>query len=111
MAPTEEGIVRSFLLQKAALRDVLTLAEFASFFPPSKRTSPLVRALYRDLQAQRNAVCEGILKQLHLECRFGDNLIAQARARRRSHRDDVEGVSLEKILDSQVTSGSVIFFV
>jgi hypothetical protein len=102
MAPTEDGIVRSFLLQKAALRDVLTMTEFASFFPPSKRNSPLVRALYRDLQSQRNAVCEGVLKQLHLECRFGDNLIAQARARRQNPQGDEEGASMEKILDSQV---------
>jgi Cnl2/NKP2 family protein len=102
MAPTEEGIVRSFLLQKAALRDVLTMAEFTSFFPPSKRTSPLVRDLYRDLQAQRTAVCEGVLKQLHLECRFGDNFIAQARSRRQNPQGDDERASMEQILDSQV---------
>jgi hypothetical protein len=80
MAPSEETILRSFLLQKAGLRDVLTLAEFSSYFPPSKRASPLVRQLYRDLQFQRNAICETVLKQIRLECRLGESLIAKARA-------------------------------
>jgi len=102
MAPSEESILQSFLLQKAALRDVLTMAEFTTFFPPSKRSSPLVRSLYRDLQSQRNAVCESVLKQVHLECRFGDNLIAQARARRQIHRSDGEGALVENSLGSQV---------
>ena len=102
MAPSEEGILRSFLLQKAALRDVLTMAEFTAFFPPSKRSSPLIRSLYRDLQSQRNAVSESVLKQVHLECRFGDNLIAQARAGRQTHRGDGEATLVENSLGSQV---------
>jgi len=82
MAPTEESILRSFLLQKAGLRDVLTLAEFSTYFPPSKRSSPLVRHLYRDIQSQRNAICEFVLKQINVECRFGENLVARKRAER-----------------------------
>ena len=82
MAPTEESILRSFLLQKAGLRDAITLAEFSSYFPSSKRSSPLVRQLFRDLQTQRNAVCDSVLKQINLECRMGDNLIAKKRAER-----------------------------
>jgi centromere-localized protein 2 len=104
MAPSEEGILRSFLLQKATLRDVLTPAEFSALFPPSKRSSPLVRSLYRDLQNQRNATCESVLKQVDVECRFGDMLIAQARAQRQAHRGDGEAASMENCLDSQVQS-------
>jgi hypothetical protein len=87
MAPTEESILRSFLLQKAGLRDVLTLAEFSTYFPPSKRSSPLIRQLYRDIQFQRNAVCESVLKQVNLECRIGENLVAKKRAARESSKD------------------------
>ena len=82
MAPTEESILRSFLLSKSGLRDVVTLAEFTSFFPPSKRNSPLVRRLYRDLQGQRNAICEGVSKQINMERNMGERLIAQRRAAR-----------------------------
>jgi centromere-localized protein 2 len=82
MAPTEESILRSFLLQKAGVRDVLTLAEFSTYFPSSKRSSPLVRQLFRDIQTQRNVVCESVLKQINLECRMGDNMIAKKRAER-----------------------------
>jgi hypothetical protein len=82
MAPTEESILRSFLLQKAGLRDVITLAEFSTYFPPSKRSSPLVRHLYRDIQSQRNTICEFVLKQINVECRFGENLVARKRAER-----------------------------
>jgi Cnl2/NKP2 family protein len=101
MAPTEETILRSFLLQKAGLRDVLTLAEFSSYFPPSKRSSPLVRHLYRDLQVQRNAICESVLKQIRLECRLGDNLVAQRRAARESTKKAESGAT-ENEIDSQV---------
>jgi centromere-localized protein 2 len=86
MAPTEETILKSFLLQKAGLRDVLTLAEFTTYFPSSKRTSPLIRQLYRDLQSQRNAICDSVLKQINLECRLGENLVARKRAARESDR-------------------------
>ena len=82
MAPTEESILRSFLLQKASLRDMVTLAEFTSYFPASKRSNPLIRQLFRDIQTQRNSVCESVLKQINLECRMGDNLIAKKRAER-----------------------------
>lgn len=77
MAPSEEAILQSFLLQSAGVRDVLTLPEFASLFPQSKRVSPLVRYLYRDLQLQRNAICDSIVKQIHLECRLGEALLGK----------------------------------
>jgi centromere-localized protein 2 len=91
MAPTEETILRSFLLQKAALRDVITLDEFASSFPTTKRSSPLIRQLYRDIQSQRNAICDSVTKQINLECRLGEILIAKKRAaRQRENGDDPE---------------------
>ena len=102
MAPTEETILRSFLLQKSGLRDVLTLAEFSSYFPASKRSSPLVRHLYRDLQSQRNAICESVLKQINLECRFGENLVAQTRAARESARTADDSGGADSQLNVQV---------
>jgi hypothetical protein len=103
MAPTEESILRSFLLQKAGLRDVLTLAEFSTYFPPSKRSSPLIRHLYRDLQSQRSAICESVLKQINLECRFGEGLVAQRRAARESSRTAGDSEGAESQVDVQVS--------
>jgi len=77
MAPTEELILRSFLVQKAALRDIVTLAEFSASFPSAKRSSSLIRDLYRDLQTQRSAISETVLKQINLECRLGEALLAK----------------------------------
>jgi centromere-localized protein 2 len=85
MAPTETAILRSFLLQKSSLRDILTFAEFSSFFPASKRSSPLIRELYRDLQTQRNAICQAVLQQINVECHVGENYIATKRAERDSN--------------------------
>lgn len=99
MAPSEETILRSFLLQKAGLRDVITLAEFSAYFPPSKRSSPLVRQLYRDIQSQQNAICESVLKQINLECRLGDTSIAKKRAAREAN---AESVATENEMDLQV---------
>src|SRR5437762_10206633 len=102
MAPTEEIILRSFLLQTAELRDVLTLTDFSSFFPPSKRSSPLIRILYRDFQNQRNAVTKSALKQIHLECRFGENLVARTRAEREAYRTAVDTNGGEEHIDVHV---------
>jgi len=99
MAPTEESILRSFLLSKSGLRDVVTLSEFTSFFPPSKRSSPLVRQLYRDLQGQRNAICESVGKQINMECRMGARLIAS----RRAARADVNGSGEEGGMEAHVS--------
>jgi len=101
MAPTEESILRSFLLQKAGLRDVLTLAEFSTYFPPSKRSSPLVRHLYRDIQSQRNWICDFILKQINVECRFGENLVARKRAERENPKT-AGSVATEEEVDINV---------
>jgi len=101
MAPTEKSILKSFLLQKASLRDVLTLAEFSTYFPASKRSSPLVRNLYRDLQSQRNRICESVLKQIKLECRLGDSVIAKSRAaqeRNRKSEPDVTHDDVDKLV-------------
>jgi hypothetical protein len=103
MAPTEESILRSFLLQKAGLRDVITLAEFSTYFPPSKRSSPLVRQLYRDIQTQQNTICESVLKQINVECRLGDTSIAKKRAARESEKVAESGAT-ENEMDLQVNS-------
>jgi len=100
MTPTEETILRSFLLQKAGIRDVLTLSEFSTYFPSSKRSSPLVRQLFRDIQTQRNVVCESALKQINLECRMGDNMIAKKRAEREATAAESRGRETE--IDSAV---------
>ena len=107
MAPTEESILRSFLLQKAGLRNIIALAEFSTYFPPSKRSSLLVRQLYRDIESQRNAICQFVLKQINVECRFGENLVARKRAEREHSKTGGSG-GAEGEIDINVSSKHIL---
>ncbi|KAJ2981210.1 hypothetical protein NUW58_g6743 [Xylaria curta] len=77
MAPTEDTILRNYLLLPSRLPSIISLQEFASLFPKSQQSSPQVRALYRDLQQQRNAVVDAVSASIDAE-------VKQARALRRT---------------------------
>lgn len=67
MAPTEATILRNYLLLPSRLPSIISLQEFASLFPKSRQSSPQVRALYRDLQQQRNAVVDAVSASIDAE--------------------------------------------
>ncbi|KAI1432157.1 Cnl2/NKP2 family protein-domain-containing protein [Xylaria sp. CBS 124048] len=77
MAPTEATILRNYLLLPSRLPSIISLQEFASLFPKSQQSSPQVRALYRDLQQQRNAVVDTVSASIDAE-------VKQAKALRRT---------------------------
>ncbi|KAI1201886.1 Cnl2/NKP2 family protein-domain-containing protein [Nemania serpens] len=77
MAPTEATILRNYLLLPSRLPSIISLQEFTSLFPKSRQSSPQVRALYRDLQQQRNAVVDAVSASIDAE-------VKQAKALRRT---------------------------
>ncbi|KAK8094049.1 hypothetical protein PG997_000734 [Apiospora hydei] len=77
MAPTEATILQNYLLLPSSLPTILSLQEFTSYFPKSQRSSPQIRALYRDLQRQRNNVVEAVSSNI-------DSEVKQGRALRRA---------------------------
>lgn len=77
MAPTEATILRNYLLLPSRLPSIISLQEFTSLFPKSQQSSPQVRALYRDLQQQRNAVVDTVSANIDAE-------VKQAKALRRT---------------------------
>jgi centromere-localized protein 2 len=83
MAPTEASILENYLLSPGLLPSIVTLEQFAAFFPGSLETSPQVRALYRDLQQQRNEVVDAVSQAIANEAKRGKSLRRDAiRARR-----------------------------
>ncbi|TRX92755.1 hypothetical protein FHL15_006429 [Xylaria flabelliformis] len=77
MAPTEATILRNYLLLPSRLPSIISLQEFTSLFPKSQQSSPQVRALYRDLQQQRNALVDAVSASIDAE-------VKQAKALRRT---------------------------
>jgi centromere-localized protein 2 len=52
--PSQEGkLLADCLLAPAALRDFMTLRDFADIFPTAHRTNPAVQDVYRELQRLR----------------------------------------------------------
>ena len=82
--PSEETILSEYLLLPAGLPGVVTLEEFASFFPRAQRSSPRVRALYRDLQQQRNAAVAAAAEGIAAQVRQGRALRRQVVRERRA---------------------------
>ncbi|KAI1366061.1 Cnl2/NKP2 family protein-domain-containing protein [Xylaria arbuscula] len=77
MAPTEATILRNYLLLPSRLPSIISLQEFTALFPRSQQSSPQVRALYRDLQQQRNTIVNAVSASIDTE-------VKQAKALRRT---------------------------
>ncbi|KAJ2895540.1 hypothetical protein MKZ38_006390 [Zalerion maritima] len=71
MAPTESDILNQYLLTSASLPSFLTIQELTALFPRSQQSSPQVRTLYRDLQAQRNALIANVEASIENEVKEG----------------------------------------
>lgn len=98
MAPTEATILSNYLLLPARLPAIVSLQEFVAFFPRSQQSSPQVRALYRDLQQQRNALVDAVAHNIEGEVRRGGALRrAVAEARREVELEDQDDeIELER---------------
>ncbi|KAH6622777.1 Cnl2/NKP2 family protein-domain-containing protein [Chaetomium tenue] len=94
MAPTEQIILRNYLLVPAQLPAIISLQEFVALFPRQLQSSPRIRTLYRDLQSQRNAVVDDVAGQVEQEAKHGK---AMRRAVIRSKREAEEQEQDEEV--------------
>ncbi len=67
MAPNESAILKSYLLTPSQLPTIISLGDFTALFPKSQQGSPQIRALYRDLQRQRDAAVDSVSANIQAE--------------------------------------------
>ncbi|KAI5864433.1 Cnl2/NKP2 family protein-domain-containing protein [Durotheca rogersii] len=106
MATNEATILRSYLLLPARLPAIITLQEFTSLFPKSLRPSPQIRALYRDLQQQRNTVVDAVSQNIDAQVKQGKALRREAiKARREAELEEQDDeVEIERMLFGSTSS-------
>ncbi|KAF2964800.1 hypothetical protein GQX73_g8763 [Xylaria multiplex] len=100
MAPTEATILQNYLLLPSRLPSIISVQDFASLFPKSQQSSPQVRALYRDLQQQRNAVVDAVAASIDAEVKHANALrrtIIRTKKQGESEEQDDE-VEIERAL-------------
>ncbi|KAK5661453.1 hypothetical protein OQA88_11354 [Cercophora sp. LCS_1] len=100
MAPTEAKILNNYLVLPAQLPTILSLEEFIAFFPRQLQGSPQIRSLYRDLQAQRNAVVDSVAKRIEAQVKKGKLLRREVIAAKRQaeSRDYDPEIEVERML-------------
>ncbi|KAI1076418.1 Cnl2/NKP2 family protein-domain-containing protein [Whalleya microplaca] len=100
MATTEGTILRNYLLLPARLPTIISLQEFTSMFPKSQQSSPQVRALYRDLQQQRNAVVDSVSQNIDAAVKQGKALRREViKARREAELEEQDDeIEIERTL-------------
>ncbi|KAH8706507.1 Cnl2/NKP2 family protein-domain-containing protein [Ilyonectria robusta] len=105
MAPTEAELLTNYLIQPSSLTSITTLDQFKALFPRPLQASPQVRSLYRDLQAQRNAVLDHVAADIEAEVKGGNALRREViRAKREAAREDVDGeIEMERALFGEVS--------
>ncbi|KAI9158589.1 hypothetical protein HJFPF1_06587 [Paramyrothecium foliicola] len=100
MAPTESEILTNFLLQPAALTSIVTYEQFEALFPRALHGSSQLRTLFRDLQAQRNAVLDVVATNIAAEVKRGNAMRREViRARQQTEGEEVDGeIEIERAL-------------
>ena len=92
MAPSESEILEQHLLTSANLPSFLTLHQFTLLFPRAQQSSPQIRTLYRDLQAQRNELVARVENSIQAQVEEGQrharNVINQRRDAEAEEVDD-----------------------
>lgn len=83
MGPTESEILTNYLLQPASLPSIITFEQFRTHFPRAAQESPSLRSLYRNLQAQRNAVVDAVAANIAAEAKRGVAMRREVLHRRR----------------------------
>ncbi|KAH7320090.1 Cnl2/NKP2 family protein-domain-containing protein [Stachybotrys elegans] len=92
MAPTESDILSNHLLQPAALTSITTLQQFETLFPSPLHGSSQLRALFRDLQAQRNNTLDIVAANIAAEVKRGVAMRREVvRARREAEQEELDG--------------------
>ncbi|KAI9833406.1 MAG: hypothetical protein M1826_007504 [Phylliscum demangeonii] len=95
MPPDERGLLSTFLLERAPMREFLTAEQFADLFPHSQRNHPHLRPLYHELQLARALVVDEVERKIAAEVRRGERqrrevVLARRRADRQHQRHQPE---------------------
>ncbi|KAI2610826.1 Cnl2/NKP2 family protein-domain-containing protein [Hypoxylon fragiforme] len=106
MATNEATILRNYLLLPARLPTFISLQDFTSLFPKSQQSSPQIRALYRDLQQQRNSVVDGVSQNIDAQIRQGKALRREViKARREAELEEQDDeIEIERTLFGPTSS-------
>lgn len=100
MAPTESEILTNYLIQPSTLTAITTFEQFKVLFPRPLQSSPQVRSLFRDLQAQRNGVVDRVSSNIATEVKRGHVMRREViRAKREAEREDLDGeIEMERVV-------------
>ncbi|KAF5006957.1 hypothetical protein FDECE_6697 [Fusarium decemcellulare] len=100
MAPTETELLANYLLQPSTLTAITTLEQFKALFPRPLQSSPQVRSLFRDLQAQRTDLLDQVAENIADEAKRGVAMRREVvRAKREAEREDMDAeIEMERAL-------------
>ncbi len=102
MAPTEETILSTFLLNPSSLPTIISLQAFNALFPRLEQSSPEIKRLYRALQYRRTLLTDAVAQDIDLEVKRGNaQRRAVVRARRVAEREEPdEEIAIENAVSS-----------
>ncbi|KAM5364897.1 hypothetical protein ACJZ2D_011304 [Fusarium nematophilum] len=106
MAPTETELLANYLIQPSSLTAITTLEQFKALFPRPLQSSPQVRSLFRDLQAQRAALLDRVAENIAEETKRGVAMRREVvRAKREADREDVDAeIEMERAFFADLLS-------
>ncbi|KAI1043395.1 hypothetical protein LB505_002172 [Fusarium chuoi] len=108
MAPTEAELLANYLIQPSPLTAIVTLEQFKTLFPRPLQSSPQVRSLFRDLQAQRADLLDQVAENIAHEAKRGITMRREVvRAKREAEREDLDvEIEMERALFGDVSGAA-----
>jgi centromere-localized protein 2 len=107
MAPTEAELLANYLIQPSTLTAITTLEQFKALFPRPLQSSPQVRSLFRDLQAQRADILDQVAENIADEAKRGLAMRREVlRAKREAEREDIDAeIEMERAVGASTMCG------
>ncbi|KAF4453085.1 hypothetical protein F53441_4172 [Fusarium austroafricanum] len=108
MTPSEAELLANYLIQPSTLTAIVTLEQFKALFPRPLQSSPQVRSLFRDLQAQRTDLLEQVTENIADEAKRGITMRREVvRAKREAEREDIDAeIEMERALFGDATGAA-----
>jgi len=91
LASKEAEQMKQYLLLPARLPDIFTLEQFRAMFPRAARSSPHIKTLYRDLQAQRAALVDSVSASIDAHAKDGRLLRHRLKLRQDAEATEAAG--------------------
>ncbi|KAF5024928.1 hypothetical protein F66182_3012 [Fusarium sp. NRRL 66182] len=100
MAPTEAELLANYLIQPSTLTAITTIEQFKALFPRPLQSSPQVRSLFRDLQAQRTEILDQVAENIADETKRGIAMRREVvRVKREAEREEIDAeIEIERAL-------------